>query len=276
MPAIEPSSRYREIGTVKVMAAMFMFICCGMNFVFVFYGGGESLSAMEKLFSIGSLAAIILTILAVIFGIMAIFMRLETKLLSLSLKNWFMMLAPIFMIAGSAIKPPIMTVGEIDYMELSLAIVFGVFFLLFIEYLHAVKRFTDIGRMAIERNLKDFDFGHVIRHYISFGFMVLGGIVGISLVVVFLRNVILGGLEGWVPQFARSIEMQSVYGLAISSALVFCLLGIVLSFVFGGREYVTSVRAVTAFSKEKLRELSDRSGSRGQPTEATTTQVSSR
>jgi hypothetical protein len=103
--------------------------------------------------------------------------------------------------------------------------------------------------------------------------MILGVIVGLSLAVVFLRNVLLGGLEGSVPQFARSIEMQSVYGLAMSSALVFCLIGIILSFVFGGREYMTSMKAVTSFSRDKLRELSDRSKSKGAPSTATTMEI---
>jgi hypothetical protein len=68
--------------------------------------------------------------------------------------------------------------------------------------------------------------------------------------------------------------MNSVYGLAISSAIFFAIIGIVLSFWFGGRDYAASMRAVRAFSKEKLRQMSDESASRGaQPLQATTVDV---
>jgi hypothetical protein len=157
--------------------------------------------------------------------------------------------------------------------DLILAIVFGVFYILYIEYLHAVLRFSGIGKMAIERNLKDFDFGHVIRHYMGYGGGILGVIIGLSLIVVFIRQGLLKFMVEGSPQFAHSVEMNSVYGLAISSAIFFTILGIVLSFIFGGKDYAASVRAVSAFSKEKMRQMSDESATTQTSPYTTTTTI---
>lgn len=264
-PTIDPATKYRELGTIKILAAMYMFICMALNIVFIIYNPATSEMLPENLGTIGGLAAMVVTIVSVVFGIMAIFMALPMKIGPYTLRVIMMLLSPLFMVVGAAIKPTIMTVGPVDVIDLALAIVFGVFFILFIEYLHAVWRFTQIGQMAIERNLKDFDFGHVIRHYMGFGGAILGVIVVISLVVVFMREGFLGMMAENAPQFASSVEMNSVYGLAISSAIFFAIIGIVLSFWFGGRDYAASMKAVRAFSKEKLRQMSDESSASGSP-----------
>jgi hypothetical protein len=198
---------------------------------------------------------------------LAIFIKLTQKVGPYPLRIIMMLMSPLFILIGAAVKPSIMAIGTVDMLDLILAIVFGVFFILFVEYLHAVWRFTAIGRMALERNLKDFDFGHVIRHYMSFGGGVLGIIVVLSLVIVFLRNGFLAAMAS-TPQLTHSIEMNSVYGLAISSAIIFTILGIVLSFWFGSRDYAASIRAVSAFSRERMRQMSDE-GKTARPTPST-------
>jgi hypothetical protein len=278
-PTIDPSTKYREIGTIKILAAMFMFICMALNFVFIIYSPATGEMAPSNFATIGGIASMVVTVVAIVFGIIGIFIDkgalAMAKLGPIRMKGFFMMMSPLFMVIGAAIKPTIMAVGPVDVIDLILAIVFGVFYILFIEYLHAVQRFSSIGKMAIERNLKDFDFGHVIRHYMGYGGGILGVIIGLSLIVVVIRQGMLKFMQDGSPQFANSVEMNSVYGLAISSAIFFTILGIVLSFIFGGKDYAASVRAVSAFSKDKMRQMSDESASRGsgQPVHATTTEI---
>jgi len=274
-PQIDPATKYREIGTIKILAAMFMFICMALNFVFIIYSPSTGEMAPENMVTIGGIASMVVTIIAVVFGIIGIFIDkgglAKAKIGSIQMKVMFIMLSPLFMVLGAAIKPTIMAVGPVDMIDLILAIVFGVFYILFIEYLHAVQRFSAIGKMAIERNLKDFDFGHVIRHYMGYGGGILGVIIGLSMIVVVIRQAMLKFMEEGSPQFAHSIEMNSVYGLAIASAIFFTVLGIVLSFIFGA----ASVRAVSAFSKDKMRQMSDESSTKTttQSINVTTTEI---
>lgn len=261
---IDPSTKYGEIGTIKVLAAMFMFICMALNIVFMIYDPSTQQMSGEKLATPGGVGALICTVIGVVFGIMAVFVKLRQKIGPYPLRVLLMLMSPLFILIGAAVKPTIMAVGPVDMLDLALAIIFGVFFILFIEYLHAVWRFTAIGRMALERNLKDFDFGQVIRHYMSFGGGVLGIIVVVSVGVVFLRNGFLAAMSS-TPQLTHSVEMNSVYGLAISSAIIFTILGIVLSFWFGSRDYAASIRAVSAFSRERMRQMSDESKTKGPP-----------
>jgi hypothetical protein len=272
---IDPSTKYRELGTVKVLAVMFMFICMALNIVFMIYDPNTQQVSGNKIATIGGVAALICTVLGIVFGIMAVFVKLPWKIGPYPLKLIMMLMSPLFILIGAAVKPTIMAVGKIDYVDLALAIIFGVFFILFIEYLHAVWRFTAVGKMAIERNLKDFDFGHVIRHYMGFGAGVLGAIVLLSVIVVLLKEGILAMMAS-TPQVAHSIEMNSVYGLAISSAIIFTILGIVLSFWFGSRDYAASIRAVSAFSRERMRQMSDEGKTRPGPTTALTMEVPKR
>jgi len=264
---IDPSTRYGALGTLKVMAVIFMIICLILNFVFLIYDPGTQQMVPEQLGTIGGIAAIVLSIIGVVFGFMAVYVKLRQKVGPYPLQTFMMLLSPLFLLIGAGVKPTIMNVGPVDPMDLILALIFGVFFILYIEYLHAVFRFNAIGKMAIERNLKDFDFGHVIRHYMGFGGGVLGIIIALSLVVVFLRDMFLTMMAS-TPQVTNSVEMNSVYGLAISSSIIFTILGIVLSFWFGSRDYAASIRAVSSFSKERMRQMSDESKARSGPAPA--------
>jgi hypothetical protein len=274
---IDPATKYREIGTLKILAAMFMFICMALNFVFIIYSPATGEMEPGNMATIGGIASMIVTVLGIVFGIIAVFIDkgfVKIKLGFMTMKSLFVILSPLFLVIGAAIKPTIMAVGAVDMIDLILAVVFGVFYILFIEYLHSVQRFSQIGKMAIERNLKDFDFGHVIRHYMGYGGAVLGAIIFLSLIVVIIRQGMLKFMQEGAPQFAFSVEMNSVYGLAISSAIFFTIFGIVLSFIFGGKDYAASVRAVSAFSKEKMKQMSDESANKGvQPTGLTTTEI---
>jgi len=242
---MDPAKRFTVLGMIKVMAVMFIVITGVLNIVIMFMltGGGS-----------GNLyIGIAFTSMAIVFGALAVFFPMGKKLGGVEITAMFGIIAPIMMILGSGVGAMLLKVGDIQITDLFVALLFGLFLLLSIEYMSAVSRFYGIGKMAIERNLMNFDFNQVMRNYISFGFGMMVVILVISLVIVFSRSI----LKMAMPvQFAVSVEMNSVYGLAISSAMIFTIIGIALTFMFGGRQMAKDVRSVTAFSKEKLKEIS--------------------
>lgn len=262
MPQLDPASRYRDIGTVRVLALVFTVLAGTLNILFNMVGPEAAVElsgpAAVPLF-IGSGVVVV----GMVFGILAIFTQPRYRALGsapptgifggMDTQVLFMMLSPLMMIAGTAIKLQKLQVGAFQLQDIGLGFFFGFCFLLYVEYLTAVRRFMLIGNMAIQRNLQDFDFRHVINHYISLGLLLAGIIALISLGVIgihllFTANVL-------PPQLALSVEIQSVYGIAVVEAIVFTLAAMVVSLTFGGREYVATVRAISSFSRERLGEM---------------------
>ena len=229
-PTINVAARYREIGTIRLFAMVFMFIAAAIS----------RLSAVlaDPDLQLVTMAGMGLTAVAVVFGLIAIINQRNRRLNNISTIT-----AASLMIAGMAAQPAVLTLGKVSMgdTEFILAILFAVFYLLFLEYTHAVRRFWEIGEMAIEKNLKDFDFGHVLRQYIVMGFMWLVVAIIITIGVVGFQMAMQLYLP---PQLGQSAEMRSVYGLAIAEGVIFVLLGLVLSFVLGRKEYAQSFRAV--------------------------------
>jgi hypothetical protein len=187
-----------------------------------------------------SFVGIGLTIGAVVFGFIAIINQKNRRLNDIST-----IAAISFMIAGVAARPAILSLGRLslDSTDFILALLFAIFFLFFLEYTHGVRRFWEIGHMAIEKDLRDFDFGHVLRQYIVMGFvwfvvaiLITVGIVGVQM-----------AMQAFLPaQLGQSAEMMSVYGLAVAEGVVFVILGLILSFILGRKDYAQSLRAGAA------------------------------
>lgn len=255
---MDPAKRFTVLGIIKVMAVMFIVITGVLNIVIMFMLTG---SGSGNLY-----VGIAFTAMAIVFGALAVFLPMGKKVGGIEITTMFAIIAPVMMILGSGVGAMLLKVGDIQITDLFVALLFGLFLLLSIEYMSAVSRFYGIGKMAIERNLLNFDFNQVMRNYISSGFAMMVVILIISLVIVFARSI----LKLAMPvQFAVSVEMNSVYGLAISSAMIFTIIGIALTFMFGGRALAQDVRSVTAFSKEKLKEISATSQKTGTPLLAT-------
>jgi hypothetical protein len=235
-PAINVATRYREIGTIRLMAMIFMLITAALSILsapIIMSASTDSTGVMLSLVGIG------LTILAVVFGFIAIINQKNRRLNDISI-----IIALSLMIAGVAARPAILTLGPtaLDSTDFILAFLFAVFFLFFLEYTHGVRRFWEIGHMAIEKNLKDFDFGHVLRQYIVMGFVWFVVAIVLSLAIVGVQL----ALENYLPaQLGQSAEMMSVYGLAVAEGIVFVILGLGLSFVLGRKDYAQSFRAGT-------------------------------
>ncbi len=229
-PAINVAARYREIGTIRILAMIFLFITA-------------SLSILHSVLSVGgitalSAAGIGLTVGGIACGFIAIINQ-KNRILN----NWTTIGSVALLIAGVTTRPAMLTLGKLNLAspDFILALLFAVFFLLFMEYTHGVRRFWEIGEMAIEKNLKEFDFGHVLRQYIVMGFVWLIVIVVITMVVVAIQL----GLVAFLPaQLGQSAEMNSVYGLAVAEGLVFIILAVALTVVMGlGRGDFASQKA---------------------------------
>jgi len=213
-PQINVAERYGEIATIRILAMIFMFIAA-------------SLSILHSILSVGgvqalSIVGIVLTVLGIVCGFLAIINQKNRKMNNLTTIG-----AVAFLIAGAAARPPLLALGTLSLgsADFILALMFAIFFLLFLEYTHGVRRFWEIGEMAIEKNLREFDFGHVLRQYIVMGFVWLGVIIGITMAVVAIQY----GFVSLLPdQLGRSAEMNSVYGLAIAEGLMFAIVAVVV------------------------------------------------
>jgi len=218
-PEIDVSARYREIGTIRILAMIFLFITASLSILHSFISvGGITLL---------SLGGIGLTIGGVVCGFVAIINQKNRKL-----NDWMTIGSVALLIAGVATRPAVLAMGKLNLgsADFILALLFAIFFLLFLEYTHGVRRFWEIGEMAIEKNLREFDYGHVLRQYIFMGFVWLIVIVVISMVVVAIQLALVSFLPA---QLGKSAEMNSVYGLAVAEGLVFVILAVILIVVLG-------------------------------------------
>lgn len=218
-PQINVAATYREIGTIRILAMIFMFIAASLSILhaFISVGGITALSG----------AGIGLTAGGIVCGFIAIINQKNRRL-----NNYTTIGSVALLIAGVTARPAMLAMGKLNLgsADFILALLFAIFFLLFMEYTHGVRRFWEIGEMAIEKNLRDFDFGHVLRQYILMGFVWLIVIVVITVVVVLIQL----GLVSFLPaQLGKSAEMNSVYGLAVAEGLVFVILAVVLAIVMG-------------------------------------------
>lgn len=231
-PTINVSARYREIGTIRLFALIFMVIAASTSIL-------DILVSSSGITTISG-AGIGLTVGAILCGFIAIINQRNRRL-----NNITTLLAVGLMIAGVAARPAILTLGQFSISNNGfwLAFVFALFFLLFVEYTHAVRRFWEIGEMAIEKNLKEFDFGHVLRQYMVMGFVWLVVAIIVTFGIVGFQVI----MQVYMPsQLGQSAEMMSVYGLAIAEGIVFVILALILSFVLGRKDYAQSFRAATS------------------------------
>lgn len=235
-PTINVAVKYREIGTIRLMAMIFMIITAALSILSTPIIIAASTDSEGFLLSV---VGILLTIVAVVFGFIAIINQKNRRLNDLS-----MVLSLSLMIAGVAARPAVLSLGKIDFggTDFILSFLFAVFFLFYLEYMHGVRRFWEIGQMAIEKNLRDFDFGHVLRQYMVMGFVWFIVAIVVMFVIVVAQLLMQLNLP---PQLGKSAEMNSVYGLAVAEGMVFVIIGLVLTFILGRKDYAQSLRAGT-------------------------------
>jgi len=279
---------FSEIFMVKILGVLFFALAGVLAFL-------PPLLAGEEITSI--LPSLILGVVGLVFGIIGFFVR--------SLRKWMIYLAPALLIAAVAARPLTSSVGSLDTMEIILGLAFAVSWFLAVEYLHALTRFVEVGEMAIKRRLSNFNLSGVVKHFLGWGFLMLGIIILVTMGVIglvplmgnaFWAMIALGGMliivgtlgtivlltQGNFTQgilfaiaayapglviiiaavifvedgsiIGDSAELWSVFGIAMSAAVVFTMLGLLLTVWYSFSEGTVQVEKVE-YSREKLQEM---------------------
>jgi hypothetical protein len=285
---VNVESVFSEIFMVKVLGSLFFVLAGVLAFLPSFLAGEEIMDILP---------AMMLGVIGMVFGIIGFFVR--------SLRKWMILLAPALLIAAVAVRPLTSAVGSLDTMDIILSLAFAVSWFLALEYLHALSRFVEVGEMAIKRRLTNFNLSGVVKHFLGWGFLMLGIIILVTLGVIglvplmgnaFWTMIALGGLliivgtlgtiflltqenlsQGLLFALAAygpgvviiivavlfvegegiigdSAELWSVYGIGMASAIVFTMLGLILTVWYTFSEGVARVEKVE-YSREKLQEM---------------------
>jgi hypothetical protein len=121
---------------------------------------------------------------------------------------------------------------------------YALFSLSYIEFAHGTIRFSQIDEYAKNQNIEDFSVDPVIWNYFIWYAILMIIIYLFMLGVVFLRWAYMPALEESAPQFANSIELNSVYSIALSIGLIFVPIAAILAYLFGSGSLIRSTREV--------------------------------
>jgi hypothetical protein len=173
-------------------------------------------------------------------------------LFSPSIRRTAIMVAPVLLVGGAAASAPGASLESIPPMELALAFAFAASWILAIEHLHAVMRFVELGAYVTRQRLTTFSLGGVVNHFQVYG----AGLVGIILVVA---AVVVVGVpwvfsKGSSEAFGRSVELNSVFGVALATAVVFTLSALILVFVRSVIPQRVEVERV-AYSRDRMEDM---------------------
>ncbi len=164
---VDVETVFSEIFMVKVLGSLFFALAGVLAFLPPLLNGAEFIDVLPSL---------ILGIVGMVCGILGFFVR--------SMRKWMLLVAPALLIAAVAARPLTSTIGSLDTMEVILAIAFAATWFLAIEYLHALSRFVEVGEMAIKRRLSNFNLSGVVKHFLAWGFLMLGIIIAVTLGVI--------------------------------------------------------------------------------------------
>ncbi len=170
-------------------------------------------------------------------------------------RRWMGYFSTFAIIGGIAARPIVTPLQTTDIVYMAPAVLFAFTFFMYYEFLDAYQRFTDVARMAVERNLKSFNLDQVINHFLVWG-MILGGVfLFATLMLMTLVTQLIGAGFGRV--LSSSVEMQTVLGQSMTILVVFTILAAVLAFLFLFLERKTEVEQV-AYSREQIKGMVER------------------
>lgn len=121
---------------------------------------------------------------------------------------------------------------------------FALFTLSYIEFSHATIRFSQIDQYARSQNIEDFSVNPVIWNYFIWYGILTVIIYFFLLGVIFLRWAYMPALEDTAPQFANSIEMNSVYSIVLSIGIIFIPITAVMAYIFGAGSLIKTTKEV--------------------------------
>jgi hypothetical protein len=175
----------------------------------------------EGLSSLRGIATVVLAVTGIVFGI--------AGFVAPAARRFVMYIAPALLVASAAASPLGASLDRIPTQEMLPAFAFAITWLLAVEHLHAVMRFVELGAYVTRQRLSSFQLSSVVNHFQVYGLGLAGLIVLVTVIVVIGIPWVFG--QGQNELFGHSVELGSVFGIAISAAIVFTLAGMILVFV---------------------------------------------
>ncbi|NIP34394.1 MAG: hypothetical protein GWN18_05580 [Thermoplasmata archaeon] len=236
--SVNVEALFPEIQRLKVSGAI-MFVIAGLGALApLLLVGGDALTEPR------GLIAIVLAAGGIIVGVVG--------LLSPSLRGIAIFVAPVVLVAAAAAGTLGASLDTIPPLELAFAFVFAASWLLAVEHLHALGRFVELGAYVTRQRLTTFRLGGVVNHFQVYGLGLVAIISGVAAVVIVgVPWVFAKGSSG---VFARSVELASVFGIALAATVVFTLSALILVFVRSVIPQRVDVERV-AYSRDRMEDM---------------------
>lgn len=143
-----------------------------------------------------------------------------------------------------------MDTGKMTVLSFVVIIAAAMFILAYVESMHAVLRFTEIAEYAASHNLVEFSVKPVITNYLVWSMILYFFVLAFTTGIVFMDFLLKIIISVFSPQFAESVDLNSVYSLAITMFIVFVPLLAIMTFIFGAPK-----KAIAAKNPEKAEEF---------------------
>jgi hypothetical protein len=161
-------------------------------------------------------------------------------------------MGPALLVASAAVNPLGANLGDIPPTDMVFAFTFAITWLLAVEHLHAIMRFVELGGYITRQRLTSFRLSSVVNHFQLYGAGMAGLIIVVTAIVVVGIPWVLE--KGGNQVFGRSVELGSVFGIAIAAAIVFTLAGMILVFIRSVLPQRVDVEQV-AYSRDRMEDM---------------------
>ena len=235
-------------GVVTVKALAMVMILLAVLWYYIFIVSPDSPHLITSYIFAG--AAIGIGVASVWMGNVRISRRAGIPTLNSIMVMVSILLLFIVPILGSWQDPR--SLGEMfeDPMFIIYISLFALFTLSYIEFSHATIRFSQIDQYAKSQNIEDFSVNPVIWNYFIWYGILTVIIYFFLLGVIFLRWAYMPALEDTAPQFANSIEMNSVYSIVLSIGIIFIPITAVMAYIFGAGSLIKTTKEVIVKGSE--------------------------
>ncbi len=234
---VDVEAVFPEIRRLKLVGAL-LFVMAGLSAIL------PIILLTDTPFDTRTLVSVALAAAGIAVGV--------TGLVSPGLRRPSILAAPILMVAAAAAGSPGVSLDTIPPLELALAFVFGLSLLLAIEHLHAVMRFVELGAYVTRQRLTSFRISSVVDHFQIYG-------IGLVALIALVTAIVIVGVpwvfaQGSDASLGRSVELNSVFGMALAAAVVFSLSAIILVFVRTVIPQRVEVERV-AYSRDRMEDM---------------------
>jgi hypothetical protein len=238
MVSINVEGRFPEIRRLKVIGTLLFALAGTMAVIPSFFLIEDPEMGPRTLLALG------LAVAGITVGVAGMW--------SPSLRTPSMWGAPIILVAAAGAGSLGASLDTISPLEMLMAFLFAVCWLLALEHLHAVGRFVELGAYVTRQRLTTFSLRGVVNHFQIYG-------VGLVVIISAVTAVVVVGVpwvfsKGSSGTFARSVELNSVFGIALAAAVVFTLSAMILVFVRSVMPQRVDVERV-AYSRDRMEDM---------------------